>query len=377
MLDVVVYLLDEQYQDELSQTFAELNYVVHFADKPGEVVRLCKQEFIDLIFVWPASVQRVEDLLTVMNSKKLSHLPVIPVLSAKDEVISMLELPIAGVIPFPLPKEEFFSVIEQTVADLKGASKLLQGRFWQGHLQEFDLIDLIQMVEMSARDAMMSISYKGHTGQVYFSLGKIIRASFRNLEGMDALKKLTCLTRADFQVNFTQVKPDYAFGLETSEIFEQLKTHLNDQQNYAEKLPDLNLELKPVPKTIPSPTNELKEQILELCKNGESIYELLVVMNADNVEILQNIQELIEQEMLMPVTDHRVISKEKRKKKGITSIWGSFSGLLRKNNNGKEPTPVTDEEFEEQEPEQVMLAIKKNGIGRDEVEKFEKFLERI
>ena len=100
-------------------------------------------------------------------------------------------------------------------------------------------------------------------------------------------------------------------------------------------------------------------------------------MNADNVEILQNIQELIEQEMLMPVTDHRVISKEKRKKKGITSIWGSFSGLLRKNNNGKEPTPVTDEEFEEQEPEQVMLAVKKNGIGRDEVEKFEKFLERI
>ena len=378
MLDIVVYLLDEQFKDEISEAFQEKNHVVHFTDKPKEVVQLCKQEFVDLILVWLATIENVEDLLTVLNSKKLSHLPVVAVLTSPDQTSAMLQLPVAGVISIPSPKEEFFSIIEQTVGEVKGVSKLLQGRFWQGKLEEFALLDLIQMVEMSARDAMMSISYLGHSGQVYFSYGKIIRASFRNLEGMEALKKLTCLTKADFQVNFTQVKPEYSLGLENSEIFNQLTKHLNLQQGYAEKLPDFRIDLKSFSKDFAEEANEIRKQILELCQNGESIYELLVVMNADNLEILQNVEELIKQGKLLEQTEFSELVREKSGKKGIASFWGSVSGFLRKESKEENRIQMyVPEQEEEEEAEKIEFSVSKNGLGRDEFEKFEKFLEDL
>jgi hypothetical protein len=195
---------------------------------------------------------------------------------------------------------------------------------------------------------------------------------------MEALKKLTCLTKADFQVNFTQVKPEYSLGLENSEIFNQLTKHLNLQQGYAEKLPDFRIDLKSLSKDIVEEANEIRKQILELCQNGESIYELLVVMNADNLEILQNVEELIKQGKLLEQTEFSELLREKSGKKGIASFWGSVSGLLRK--ESKEENRIrmyVPEQEEEEEAEEIVLSISKNGLGRDEVEKFEKFLEDL
>lgn len=377
MLDIVVYLLDQQYREEISEALKERDYVFYFADNSKDVIRICKQEFIDLLLVWPASTNSIEDLLTLLNSYQLSHLPVIPVVQAQTDLPLMMQLPVSGVISVPLPRQEFYTLLAQISHNLRGASRLLQGRYWQGRLEEFALIDLMQMVEMSSKDAMATISYKGHTGQIYFKQGEIIRATLRNLEGLDALRKMSFLTHAKFQVSFTPIEPEYSMGMDNAEIFEQLKKHLKLQQKFLGTLPDFRVDLKSVTKKVKAELSDIKKQILELCHNGESIYELLIIMNTDNVEILRNMEELLGEGLLVRSSEYQLLNYEKTNRKGFASWLGNFTGFLKKESKTPESVRNSEVKTEEVEQEPPEILFERVDIGRDEIEKFEKFLEEI
>jgi hypothetical protein len=103
-----------------------------------------------------------------------------------------------------------------------------------------------------------------------------------------------------------------------------------------------------------------------------------VVMNADNLEILQNVEELIKQGKLLEQTEFSELVREKSGKKGIASFWGSVSGFLRKESKEENRIQMyVPEQEEEEEAEKIEFSVSKNGLGRDEFEKFEKFLEDL
>ena len=79
MIDLLIYLLDNQYEDEIISTLKGRNFLFHKATSVEELVEICKQEFVDLILVWPATHDVVADVLTVLNMQELAYLPVIPV----------------------------------------------------------------------------------------------------------------------------------------------------------------------------------------------------------------------------------------------------------------------------------------------------------
>jgi hypothetical protein len=87
---------------------------------------------------------------------------------------------------------------------------------------------------------------------------------------------------------------------------------------------------------------------------------------------------LINQGILRERGEFFDIAREKAEKKGIASFWGSVSGFLRKESKEENRIQMyVPEQEEEEEAEKIEFSVSKNGLGRDEFEKFEKFLEDL
>jgi len=221
----------------------------------------------------------------------------------------------------------------------------MQGQHWQGNLDEFSLIDLIQMVETSHKDAILSISYRDHLGQVYFRGGKVIRASFRNLDTFHALSKLVNLSKANFHVQFTRVDLADSLELSNEELLVELVQQLGEQEKYFQSLPNLQEEYISVESPEP-PQNEVQAQILDLCQEGETLSDLMISMNEDNQEILKNALSLVEGKMLVRRQDFELLEKQKAVKKGLGRLFNSFGSFFKKEKKTEEieeptlPPPV-------------------------------------
>ena len=377
MLDVLVYLLDEEYKDEIESSFRSKDFLFHYADHPKEVADICKQEFIDLILVWPATYDNTANLLTILNKDYLCFLPIIAVVKDENEISEILQTPIVGVITIPIAKDEFYLLIEQHMKNVRGESTILQGRFWKGNLEEFDLIDLMHMVEMSSRDAMLTLSWRGHQGQIYFSRGKIIRANLRSLEGLEAISKLLDFIKANFQVHFTQVESVKSIEIDNRGIFEELQKIISERNDLTKYLPDFETDLVVTQQSDGYDVNEVKEQIFELCENGESINGLLIVMNYGSIEILKNIKEMLKDGQLARRQDYETAVSDKTEKKGLGQFLNNLGGIFKKDKRKNVSEDIRMYESDSKDELQTELKYEKCKLDYEVVEKIEKFFKEF
>ena len=355
MYDILVYLLDQQYEDEIISSLQGRRYIFHHASSSDEVVEICKQDFIDLILVWPANSEVVADVLTVLNMKELGYIPVIPVVRKDEDLLPILQMPVADVVEIPLPKHEFFLIVEQTLRSLEGSTEGFNANQWQGNLEEFSLVDLIQMVEAGHKDAILTLSYKDHLGQVFFRQGKVIRATLRNLSTMQALQKMASLPRGSFQVNFTQVDITDDVEMKNQELLITLLEQIAEQEKYYQVIPDPQGELVVLNKPSDLAIHSLKAKILEFCSEGQTIYDILISLNEDNLEILKEVQELVQDGYLVRSQDYAVLSNKENDKKGLGKFFASLTDMFKKNK--KEETELVSTELPESINEVVQPQI--------------------
>jgi len=111
MIDILVYLLDQQYQEEIVSTLGGVNYNYHQASAIDELINICSQDDIDLILVWPAKVEVIEDLITILQTKNFGYIPIVPVINKQDDILPIMKIPVVEVKQFPLPKLEFITLL--------------------------------------------------------------------------------------------------------------------------------------------------------------------------------------------------------------------------------------------------------------------------
>lgn len=377
MLDILILLLDEQYQEEIVRSFKGRDYIYHKAASTDEVVEICKQDFIDLILIWPATQDVIADLLTVLNIEDLKYIPVVPVVREKKEFQSVIQLPVAEVISIPLPREEFFAIINRLVQSLEPDIHTLSGPYWKGNLEEFSLIDLIHMVETSGKDAILTISYSSNLGQIYFRRGKLIRASLRNLDPVLALEKLAGLSRADFNIQFTRVDLDDHLKSSNQQLVVGLLEKITEQEKYVQMIPGNDDELLTLKYPSPSKRNEMKDRILEMCKEGQYLTDILILLNEKNLDILKQIRELLADGYLVSRREYEIISEQKSDKKGISRVFTSLSGLFRKEKKQFSTMELPVQKAVRREKENTELLYQNRSMGEDTVKKIQNFLRDV
>jgi len=347
MFDVVVYLLDEKYREEISEIFSSPGYQLHLATKLPAVLDICRCEVIDLILIWPGDFQTVSALFQHLENRQLQHLPVIAVVRKADEFPAVSALPVAGIIPIPLPKIEFYRLLYQVLDPLRKASGLTEIPVTDGTFLDSSFIEAIRRTQAAQTDALLAVTDRGHIGQVYFRQGRIVRASFRALEGIAALRKLAGLIQADVKIHFTEVKEEGNPETENQFLLPELESQLAEQLKMIRLLSTSQDRYYTHPnlKSLDYPKNEISSQILELCREGSDLHDLLAVMNQDNLEILRMVQELSTKEALLPGKElPAAAATQQIGKKSLAQMINSLSGLFKKSKQkAKQKTSVMEQ----------------------------------
>jgi len=68
-----------------------------------------------------------------------------------------------------------------------------------GNLDLFGLAELIQVLELNRRDALLSVSETGENGLVYMEKGRVIHSAFRGKEGDEAFNEIFALQHPSFE----------------------------------------------------------------------------------------------------------------------------------------------------------------------------------
>ena len=295
MLDLLIYLRKEVYQEEIERVFPETMYQVSLATDMEQVVQQCQENLFDLTLVWAENYDEIADFLTVLSIHKLDFLPVIAVLTSEAEWPAVLTLPIADYVILPVSRVEFFAKIRHVLQDLDVQSTVLEGMNWQGSLQEYNLIDLIQMVESGQKDAVLIMNYGEKQGELLFRQGKLIQAGYQGLTALAAVFKLGFWSQGNFQIRFSRL-PSVEVQIKESnqEVLIQLIQKLAEQERLMEELPSYFDEMVVNPLVQPNHLTPIQQRIKEFAARPITLFELLISLPEDDRDILKALKEMLE-----------------------------------------------------------------------------------
>lgn len=379
MYDVLVYLRDDQFEEEIIDTFREAGYIYHRASGVDDAMTIAGQESIDILLVWQPERETLQQIFSRMNRQKLGHLPVFVVMNARQDPGRFLDMPISDLIPIPIPREEFIDILGDFLRRLEGGPAMNPDSPWDGNLSDFKLVDLLQLLAVNRKDAIMSITCKGHIGQLYFKNGNLIKITFRNLEGLSALFKLASLRKGDFQIRFTAIDLPDNLKISNDLLLSQINDYLSELDEYFRLLPDSDEELLTFNYPEPSEMDELTEKILQMCQEGLSLHDLFLTLNEDNRRIAKTVLGLLQDGYLVQKRDYKTLHAGRGRKKGLGRIFGSLTGLLKKKTEEPPPpefSPVSETATpEEPRPEvEPRIVYKPPEIDHKVVDKIQKFL---
>ncbi len=377
MIDILVYLLDQQFEDELIDTFKGTKYIYHHAASADEVIENCRQDFVDLILVWPGEVEIVADILTILNMKNLSHIPVVAAISKNMDETALLKLPVADIIKYPLPKPEFFTILDQITCELQRGIYPTRGQHWQGSLKEFSLVDIICLLEASNKDAVLEITIRNFSIKIFFHRGKVIGASLRELGGLAAIQKLAGLRHGKFHIHFTRVEKPDVIKMSNRELIELLNEEEKQVVHYLETIPDINDDFLTLKFPDSEDIDSLKNMILKKCEEGRSVFELMLELDFDNKDILKAVQELIQDGFLVRSQDYDLIVQQESEQHGLSKLFNSLLGIFKRGKKFEVPLDFPVKTEKKQNIEKFELIYQPKSITQEEIHRIQKFLEEV
>ena len=332
MYEVLIHLFDRAYENEVKSLFSgnsDFKAIVTY-DIPTTIAT-ASEELMDMVLLWPADVNKTETLLNALTDNDLKYLPVIALMENKDQAKDLLSLPITDYMVLPIPRKEFFAVLNETVKDLDVQSTVMEGMNWQGSLKEYNLIDLIQMVEDVKNDAELILSSTGKTARIYSKEGKLVHAQLLNFSGEFVLHKLIFWSKGSFQIKFSrQVSAENSIESANQDILLTLAHDFSEWDKHYRGLPDLFEEIVVNPLTVRSELSQLQKRILSKCENPVSIFELLLLFEDENTTIIEEIKPLLEINLIGKRREVESLVKQEQGGRGFSKIFSTILSVFRK-----------------------------------------------
>lgn len=301
MNNIVIYLIDEDFREEIVDLFEQPQYHLQIFPELNQVISTCQTDLVDLLLIWPATILAVADLQVEMKKNGLEYLPHIAVVRKAQFFHELMNSRCLNVIQIPLPRQEFFFILDQSLQLIHTPTHVSSNEGEDKNPEASNLIISLDRLSQNRESALISVTESGHGGRIYLKEGRIVRANFRALEGIDALKKMVGLMDADMTIHLTTVEGERDVHENTALLMANLKNSFSEQQKSLEDLPPLKekLKLQDTKSITIFKSDDINRQIIELCQNGQTLYQLLTIMNQDNLEILKNTRELLRKNILV------------------------------------------------------------------------------
>jgi hypothetical protein len=301
MNNLVIYLIDEDYREEIVDLFEQPQYHLKIVPDLKPVIATCQTDLVDLLLIWPATILAVADLQVEMKKNGLEYLPHISVVRKAQFFHELMNSRCLNVIQIPLPRQEFFNILDQNLQLIHTPAQVKSVEVGDKDTEASNLINSLDRLSQNRESALISVTESGHGGRIYLKEGRIVRANFRALEGIDALKKMVGLIEADLTIHLTTVEEKREVHENTALLLANLKNSYSEQQRSLQDLPPLKekLKLQDTKSINIFKSGDINRQIIELCQNGQTLYQLLTILNQDNQEILKHTRELLQKNILI------------------------------------------------------------------------------
>lgn len=376
MRDILIYLLNNEYAEEIRYLFSGQQYQVTIVESPEDALEACQQELFDLALVWPASGEATGQFLELLQQEGFRYVPVVAMADEREPLEPLYDLPLAELIRLPVSKQQFYQMIEQIVQDVEVQSTVVEGVNWQGSVAEYGLIDLIQMLETNRRDAELTLSYGEKSGKIYFREGKLINAQFLTLQGLPALKKMLSWPRGHFQTKLAELESQSdEIGLSNQEILMILVEKLLKQEQLFQGLPDLFEEI--IKNPLAQAEGELpplQHRILNYCETPIAIFDILLALRDSNIDIMLELKIMLQQGLIGRKGEVEALVREAESQSGFGKFISSLSSMFKKKEEEEESYPYyyQDGNGEHSAPR---LEVNPVRLHRQELEKIERKLE--
>ncbi len=354
MKEIIVYTPAER-ESELHSLMAATNWrwvVVHSTEALLEAV---ETSVADAVVTYGLAINQLEDLLTLLNLHEFQFLPIFTVIDEREKLNAALALPVGGATCIPVSRTELRFRLERMIQDLDINRTVMEGMNWQGNLVEFNLIDLLQMVEGTGKDGVIELRYLDWVATVYFHQGKPIQAKFGTLEGFPAILKMGGWNRGTFQVKFTAI-PSIVdeIGMSTQEILVQLMSKISEQESLRQQLPAYTEELMSDPFAEVTQLTPVQQRIVEMLRHPRPLFQLLLMLPEDDRDILKELLVLWEEGIVGLRSDVERHIQEQEEKKGMGRIFSTVARWFRRKEAPEEPMP---EYRYEEEPQEIRVEV--------------------
>ena len=325
MFDALIYLTDPAYEPDIQQIFENEKCKVIIIDDLDNLVSACEQEFIDIAMVWPSQYERVADVQTLLNNSNFAYIPVVAVTTSPEETRKIQKLPVADVLQTPLLSDIFFQRLRNVLEDVSIFTSETDGLNWEGSIEEYNLLDLIPMIEKNSRDAELQLHYKTFNGTVSFFEGNVIDAEFHHLKGMPALEKLALLASGHFRTTISR-RTDLSdhIGLNNQSITLQLLEQQFSVEELSAELPGYTENIRTNPFVTFENASLIHKKIIDLCQEPKSVLDVLLLLEENVVETLKAVKELFQLSKLdYQFTVERAI-RDEEERSGLDRFFSIF-----------------------------------------------------
>lgn len=377
MHDLLIYVSNPEQQSEIETLFPNPFFRATLADVPEKVVSLCQEELFDVALVWHVGRQNTRDFFNILEANQFTFLPVVAIIENSSQIRELVDLPLSDFLQLPMPREVFWSDLQRIVDDTVTPATVLEGVNWQGSLEEYNLVDLIQMLESAERDGELVLHIADQSGVVQFLEGNIINAQFINLQGLPALLKMAFWQKGRFSTRLRPLKsPKKIIDKNNRDILMLLVSKLHEWENLIRQLPELSQKIVANPLREKQERPPLQERILETCQDPISISDLLMRLPDANELILSEVKTLLANRLVGAPREIKQLIYENEAKGGFGKLVHSLSSMFKKKKDDQpyQETDTTLQNPVEELPPQLKVSIPR--LTKDQVETIHQRLEQ-
>lgn len=331
MYDILVYMTEADIDQEIRLFLEDEAFNIHMIDNSDDVIETCRKEMIDLVLAWPCEIDAVTNLISSLSTHRFDYLPVVPIVDSEIPVEELFALPVADFIQLPKSKSVFLKILKNVLSDVAPKGNKNENGDWAGSLEEYNVIDLIQMIEINEQDVELSVRYNGFTGKIYFKKGKLIDASFQDKTGMAALDKLAFWPKGHFQIRSVNLDdmPENIQRDNQKILISQVKKVFKLESLLSE-MPGFTEEVMRNPLVSRQKLTPLQKELADICQKPLTVLAVLLKISAANEAILADLKALMQSGMIGRRNDIELLVQLEAEKSGLGKLIDSMSSIFKK-----------------------------------------------
>jgi len=158
----------------------------------------------------------------------------------------------------------------------------------QGSLKEFDITDVLQLIQMNKKDGCLEITAVDDFGKIYFENGAVIHAETKERFGENAVHKILLLSEGTFKFNLDVKSPKKSINLPIQHLMLEAARKIDEWKQIEKIIPSVDLMVKIVenPETGTENIKLTSEEwkILTFVDNQSTIKEISLKVNQSEFE---------------------------------------------------------------------------------------------